>query len=160
MNKEKVLEIKITKINDDWSVGEIVYQNTDILRRGTFYDDELNISSHKQPDLKTNKLYIWGEREYADNEIFRIPNFRIEFLVERIEKLNEKYGVKKRWKAIKECEYYYIDKSDITYQLDIFCTIEYNTERDQENYTIGNYFKTYEEAEEKLIKIKAILKGE
>ena len=62
-----------------------------------------------------------------------------------IDLVNDLYGIKKRWRA-KENEEYFTIKDDgyINRYVDIYCT------DDDYKYNLGNYFRTYKEAEEVL----------
>lgn len=59
---------------------------------------------------------------------------------------------KKRWRAKVGESYYYI-----TTLMDLKSSCEYYTRIDNELYTIGNYFQTLEQAEEKIEEFKEIL---
>lgn len=59
----------------------------------------------------------------------------------------------KRWRAKKNCEYYYINS-----RVEVFADIEECTVVDDEHFNIGNYFRTREEAEKVSEKFKEILK--
>lgn len=61
----------------------------------------------------------------------------------------------KRWRAKKNCEYYYINS-----RVEVVVYLEGCTVVDDEHFNIGNYFRTREEAEEMADKFKAMLKGE
>ena len=62
---------------------------------------------------------------------------------EKVKTINEKYGVKKRWRAEKGSYYYFID-----HELEINDKIDCRYKFDNEMYENGNYFQTTEEAEE------------
>ena len=61
---------------------------------------------------------------------------------EKVKAINEKYGIKKRWRAKTGEEYFYIDD---------YCKISIDKDRDysedEARYCFGNYFKAKEEAE-------------
>ena len=96
MNKN-ILEVKFTKINDAYSVGEIVYQDEKILERGVFDDKNLKISSFVKPALEGHMFLIRGKYRQEDTIPFVIKNEHLEDLKDRINKLNKKYGHKKIW---------------------------------------------------------------
>ena len=56
--------------------------------------------------------------------------------------INEKYGIPKRWRAEENEEYYYIGSSGIVWSVG-----ELFSDEDNDNYNLGNYFKTEEEAQ-------------
>lgn len=137
MEKEKVLEIEITKINDYWNA--------------------ITVKKIKE-DFESNDLLEWvtiGGNYVCNDKIFinRVyPN--IPFIARNettfifkdiVDKINEKYGIPYRWRA-KENEEYFTIKDDgyINKYVDIYCT------DDDYKYNLGNYFRTYKEAEEVL----------
>lgn len=111
MNKN-ILEVKFTKINDAYSVGEIVYQDENILKRNEFFDEELKVYSESWAkfDAHNNSFFLKGECRFLDNVPFVIENKCVDDLKERINKLNEKYGRKEIWKPKKNEKYYYFDE--------------------------------------------------
>ena len=156
-HKENVLLIKTTRINEEYSAVEIIYQNEDVLKRCRFSDEEIGVESSVQPDYSagTNILYIKGWNDSNDNVPFIVKNQYVEIIEEKVRLINEKYGKSRRWRAERNCAYYFINDS-----MNIICSEEiYNSICDV-RYTKGNYFKTEEEAREKLEKIKKILKGD
>lgn len=156
--KEDVLKIEITKINEEYSAFTIVYQNEDVLKRGEFEDDKIRVCSSSYPHYDYEKgawLYIRGTNEKEDNKPISIKNEHISYLLERVKLLNEKYGIQKRWRAEKGGVYYVIAILG-----DIASLIENNTKFEEKLYRIGNYFQTEEEAEQKLKEIKNLLRGE
>ena len=137
MEKENVLEIEITKINDYWNA--------------------ITVKKIKE-DFESNDLLEWvtiGGNYVCNDKIFinRVyPN--IPFIARNettfifkdiVDKINEKYGIPYRWRA-KENEEYFTIKDDgyINKYVDIYCT------DDDYKYNLGNYFRTYKEAEEVL----------
>lgn len=60
----------------------------------------------------------------------------------------------KRWRAKKNCEYYYINS-----RAEVVVDLEASTVVDNKQFNIGNYFRTKEEAEEMAVKFKQMLKG-
>ena len=156
MEKEKVLDIEVVKINDVWSVWYIKKINREILKNGVndkfyindnYYHFEINegdtefyyedINSREEPTLNIN---------YIDDGIPNlIENYEVNDLILVILEINEKYGIPKRWRA-KENEEYFTIKDDgyINKYVDIYST------DDDYKYNLGNYFRTYKEAEEVL----------
>ena len=62
---------------------------------------------------------------------------------EKVRVINEKYGIKKRWRAERGGYFYYID-----FLFEVEQTVETFVEGDDAIYKSGNYFKTKEEAQE------------
>lgn len=108
MKKEEVLKLEYTKINDDYTIATITYQNYEILKRNCFNDNELGIKSLILPDFIYPTLYIRGLNSKADNKPILIPNEHVEFVKEKVRKLNEKYGVVKKWCPNIDDNYYSI----------------------------------------------------
>lgn len=155
MEKEKVLEIEVVKVNDVWSVWHIKKLNRKILKNGVkdkfyindnwyhfeitegetdFYYSVKDIYSQEEPVLNIN---------YIDDGI---PNLietnEVKDLELTILEINEKYGITKRWRADKEHYFYYITGS-----WNIDRTYDDYSECKTFLYYSGNYFKTKEEAQ-------------
>ena len=146
MKREDVLELKIidTLITED-GIDYIICklsQNTEVLKRGA--NTECS-KSFEYPgwDIRKKQLYTLGVIKEYDNLPFAVPTSDIELLKEKAKAINEKYGIKKRWRAERGEEYYYIN-----FQLKILFDEEDFAEIDEERYDIGNYFKTKQEAQE------------
>lgn len=151
---ENVLEIKVIELNNQYSSIEVTYQNTDVLERGNFSDNKIKVSSSISPTYSTSSdtFYIRGNDEKKDNKPFMVENKYVETFKERVRLINEKYGIPKRWRAEYDKKYYYID------DLMRACTsTEINDYVDNRRYEFANYFKTKEECEQKIEKIKKIL---
>lgn len=143
MEKEKVLEIETQEIFDKIAI-RIKYQNFEVLKRGKFKDEEIIVESACAPDYinLNNKLYIQGEVESGDNRVFLVDKEDLKNILEKVNKINEKYGIPKRWRAkIGDC-YYSISQRNL-----VFCSEEGERMLDTDLYNLGNYFKTLEEAE-------------
>lgn len=139
MEKENVLEFEIIKINDFGIIG-MLKQNTEILKRNmdTEYSRSYNFPSW---DFINKKLYTYGDEKY-DNLIFTVPKGDIDLFLEKINCINEKYGIPKRWRAKDFKKYYYINSVS-----DICTSTEEKQNLDNERYDLGNYFQTEEEAQ-------------
>lgn len=143
MEKEKVLEIEFQDVFDKVAI-KIKYQNFGVLKRGEFYDEETQVESFLVPEYikGNNKLYIQGEEESKDNIIFLIDKEDLKKILETVNKINEKYGIPKRWRAEEGEEYYFLDG-----KCEIWNTNEIKKKIDDAFFKLGNYFKTKEEAE-------------
>ena len=139
MEKENVLEFEIIKTNDFGIIG-MLKQNTKILKRNmdTKYSRSYNFPSW---DFINKKLYTYGDEKY-DNLIFTVPKEDIDLFLEKINCINEKYGIPKRWRAEDFKKYYYINSVS-----DICASTEEKQNLDNERYELGNYFQTEEEAQ-------------
>lgn len=149
MEKEKVLEIETQEVFDKIAI-RIKYQNFEVLKRGEFKDEEIIVESACVPDYVNlnNKLYIQGEAESGDNRIFLIDKEDLKNILEKVSKINEKYGILKRWRAkIGDC-YYSISQRNL-----VFCSKEEEKMLDTDLYNLGNYFKTEEEAERVILEL-------
>lgn len=139
MEKEKVLEFEIIKTNNFGIIG-MLKQNTKILKRDmdTEYSRSYNFPSW---DFINKKLYTYGDKKY-DNLIFTVPKEDIDLFLDKINCINEKYGIPKRWRAEEEHYFYYITGSgniDRTYD-------DYSVYKTS-LYDLGNYFQTEKEAQ-------------
>lgn len=143
MEKEKVLEIESQEVFDKVAI-RIKYQNFEVLKRGEFKDEEIIVESACVPDYinLNNKLYIQGEAESVDNRIFLVDKEDLKNILEKVNKINEKYGIPKRWRGERSNKYFSIfGDSEISKVTDNYFP------EDQRRYEWGNYFKTEEEAE-------------
>ncbi len=138
MEKEKVLEIETQEVFDKVAI-RIKYQNFEVLKRGGFYDEETEVESDWKPEYikDNNKLYIQGKDESEDSRIFLVDKEDLKKILEIVNKINEKYGIPKRWRA-KENDCYYTIFGE---------NIEKKLLADDKFYNLGNYFKTKEEAQ-------------
>lgn len=132
MEKEKVLEIEITKINDDWSAITVKKIKKDFGNNDLF--EWINIGGNYLYDRKIfiNRIY--------HHIPFLIRNEIIEHLKDIVNAINEKYGIPKRWRAEKGKTYFAI------YDGEILSCYDYYDKKDNEIFELGNYFKTEEEA--------------
>lgn len=143
MEKEKVLEIETQEIFDKIAI-RIKYQNFEVLKRGKFKDEEIIVESACAPDYinLNNKLYIQGEVESGDNRVFLVDKEDLKNILEKVNKINEKYGMPKRWRGERSDKYFSIfGDSKISKVTDNYFP------EDQRRYEWGNYFKTEEEVE-------------
>lgn len=153
-NNEDVLKIEFEKVFDKWGM-RIVYQDFNVLNRGIFTDSDIKVSSNYivEYDKINDWLYILGKSSDKDGNIIVITNGEKEIIKEKVKKINEKYNIKKRWRAEEGGKYYSIYHST----LDIDSSYEHNNELDNTRYEIGNYFKTKELAKDKVKEIKKLL---
>ncbi|ATV71787.1 hypothetical protein CTN00_01635 [Fusobacterium pseudoperiodonticum] len=153
MEKEKVLEIEIKKINDKYSV---------------FYPTKLNIKELEKIGYTVTEFDLLDEIEksainfYFNNKndftiLLNDTSLNVPFIIENIyirelerivDGYNEKYGIPYRWRAKENEEYYFLDG-----KCEIWKTIEEKKNADNTFFEQGNYFKTKGEAE----KVKAEL---
>jgi len=145
MEKENVLEFEIIKTNNFGIIG-MLKQNTKILKRSkdTEYSRSYNFPSW---DFINKKLYTYGDEKY-DNLIFTVPREDIALFLDKINCINEKYGIPKRWRAEEGEVYYFLDG-----KCEIWNTNEIKKKIDDVFFEQGNYFKTKEEAEKVKIEL-------
>ena len=143
MEKENVLEIEYQEVFDKVAV-RIKYQNFEVLKRGEFYDKETRVESYWVPDYvkDDNKLYIQGKEEKKDSKVLLVDKEDLKEILEIVDKINEKYGIPKRWRADDGERYYYIDSHQR-----IFGNTDLTHSYDNMRYELGNYFKTEQEAQ-------------
>lgn len=145
MEKEKVLEIEIKKINDDYSA---------------FYETKIDID--ELIEISDGKALVDGEYipyitlrmsncEYniylTRDEVFPqvIKNIYIEELKQRIDEINKEFEVSKRWRAKKGGVYLYIKSTG-----EVTVADENRSVEDIYRYELGNYF----EFEKQAVKVK------
>lgn len=102
MKKENVLEIEFQPVWDKWA-WKITKQNEEILKRNNFKDEELNVKSFRYPEFFSlaNKLFIKGSAKSRDDNISICNQEEKALIEEKVKAINEKYGIKKRWRAEK-----------------------------------------------------------
>ncbi|NWO18891.1 hypothetical protein [Leptotrichia sp. oral taxon 223] len=102
MERESVLKIEFKPVWDKWA-WKITKQNEEILRRNEFIDKELNVESFRSPEFYTiqDKLFIRGSSKKEDEDIQFCTSEEKELIEEKVRAINEKYGIKKRWRAEK-----------------------------------------------------------
>lgn len=144
MQKEEVLKLKYLKINDDYTIATITYQNDKILKRNCFNDNELRIKSIGVPCFISSTLYIRGYIYTSDNMPVIVPNDYVEFVKEKVKKLNEKYGIPKKWCPDLDEKYYLINLKTVNNIVSGFWD---NTKLENEFLKKNLIFKTEEEAE-------------
>ena len=164
MEKENVLEIEITKINEMYScwyvkkVNRIKLKAMPLTEIGTEEKNKLCFGCGYKTNF--NKEYIGDEKSHLSYYDYQI-NLEVDFLeyyeksipkfIENkyvgdlkrvIDLVNEKYGIPKRWRAEKKGIYFYIaDKGCISDTWEDFDSV------DNKRHKLCNYFKTEEEAE-------------
>lgn len=127
MEKETVLEIEFQPVFDKWAWRVIKNK----LEPGFEFEYLKN----------SNANIIRVCFEFYVDENYLLSAFEKEKLEKLIKAINEKYGVKKRWRAKYDEVYFYIDGYfKVTWGRD-FQNIYGNW-----RYELGNYFKTEEEA--------------
>ena len=142
MEKETVLEIEFQPVFDKWA-WKITKQNEEILERNVFKDEELNVESFESPEFRKleSKLFIKGYAKKDDDNI-QICTTEEKALIEiKVKAINEKYGIKKRWRAEYGKSYCYM-----TGKFQVSWDLENNHFIDDKNYKNGNYFETEKEA--------------
>lgn len=142
MEKETVLEIAFMPVWDNWA-WRITKQNEEILERNNFKDEELDVASSHSPCFEESFLFVKGLRRCYDGIINICTSEEKTLIEEKVKAINEKYGIKKRWRANKYGYYYFLGNI-----FEICESIEMGFVEDIERYQDGNYFRTKEEAEE------------
>jgi len=145
MEKENVLEIEYQEVFDS-VVFRIKYQNDEILKRGKFEDWDIRVVSNDNESMGYHDIHdflnIRNNYTSADTRNFLVSKTKFKSIKERVDKLNEKYGIIKRWRAEENEEYYFLDG-----KCEIWSTIEEKKKVDKTFFEQGNYFKTKGEAE-------------
>lgn len=160
-NKEyNVLTLEYQKVFGTKVAIQIVYQDCTILKKGEFFDSELNVISSKRFgfdfDDDTKRLFILGSNEELDFDAIIVTEEDAEIIKDKVRKLNEKYGKLKRWKGSCGDKYYFIQFANDG--MEIEGTEELNDSIDLSYWQYGNYFKTEEEAQKVVDKIEEIFK--
>lgn len=155
MEVENVLELEYQEVFNKVAV-RIKHQNEDILKRSKFKDEEIGVRSASYPDFNSKDLYIRGCDYDEDSHFDIVSKEKAEQIKEKVRKINEKYGIRKRWRAKNGDKYFCI-----TRDLGDFIVDKWTDDRcisDNKNYESNNYFETREGAERVLEKIKQVFK--
>lgn len=164
MEKEKVLEIEITKINEMYScwyvkkVNKIKLKAMPLTEIGTDEKNKLCFGCGYKTNF--NKEYIGDEKSHLSYYDYQI-NLEVDFLeyyeksipkfIENeyvgdlkqvIDLVNDLYGIQKRWRAEQNKGYFYIYSNGLVDE-----TMESYKTMDNQRYELGNYFRTEEEAQ-------------
>lgn len=143
--KKSVLEIKIEKIDNDYSVFKIVKFNDSILKKDIkiIKDDILFSINEDRTEfyynlVKDRPVLNINYKEKIET-LYTIENKHIDYIKKIITEVNKKYGI--RWRGERtDCYYAVSGKGNIVKIL------EENEYSDETYYKIGNYFQTEEEA--------------
>lgn len=143
MEKENVLEIEYQEVLNKVAV-RIKYQNYEVLKRVKFYDEEIKVDSFLVPSYikEHNMLFVQGGLQSEDNKIFLVDKEDLKKILEKVNKINEKYGIPKRWKPEKYEQYHFITSDGYT-----ISKVNFMHTEDKCRYNLGNCFKTEEEAQ-------------
>ena len=153
MEKENVLEIEITKINDTYSLAKVKKMNRKVIEEKKKYKFgyanssilETNSELHKEPNFRTyisDTIECYDLYINSENDCFTIKNNLVESLELFLQEFNKKYGIPKRWRVEKGKKYYFLNT-----ECEIRNIWEDKTKEDETRYNLGNYFKTEEEAQ-------------
>lgn len=153
MEKENVLEIEITKINDEYSLAKVKKMNSKVIEEKKEYNfGYANSSSlimnsiiYKNPNFYTgisDTIECFDLYLNSKNDCFTIKNELVESLQLFLEKFNEKYGIPKRWRAEIGKKHFSILSTG-----GVGSFSEYYDKFDNDRYDLGNYFETKEQAQ-------------
>lgn len=147
MEKENILEIEYQEVFDKIAV-RIKKLNDDFFADGLLKEDveKYKCQFLESPtDLEQRIIWIYDDIYLSDNDINCYCEEKIKQIKEFVDYVNEEYGIPKRWRAKGNEEYFTIkDSGYINKYVDIDSTDDYY------KYNLGNYFRTYKEAEEVL----------
>ncbi|PHI06662.1 hypothetical protein [Fusobacterium polymorphum] len=143
--KKSVLEIKIEKIDNDYSVFKIVKFNDSILKKDIKIinkDITFSVTDDKTEfyyNLVSDKPVLNINYKEKNETLYFIQNKHIENINKIITEVNKKYGI--RWRGERRNCYYTVSGRGKVTKL-----LEENEYSDETYYKIGNYFQTEEEA--------------
>lgn len=142
MEKQDVLKIEFVPVFDKWA-AKIVYQNEEVLPRDGFEDNELKVYSTASFTYYENEnmLFLRGNNRRNDDNFIIISDINKRNIEEKVKGINDKYGVFKKWRAMKGEIYSYISFRGVINE-----NFEGYSQVDNEMYDYGNYFKTEEQA--------------
>ncbi|EFE86050.1 hypothetical protein [Fusobacterium periodonticum] len=143
--KKSVLEIKIEKIDNDYSVFKIIKFNDSILKKDIkiIKDDILFSINEDRTEfyynlVKDRPVLNINYKEKIET-LYTIENKHIDYIKKIITEVNKKYGI--RWRGERTDCYYAVSGKGKVVKL-----LEESEYSDETYYNIGNYFQTEEEA--------------
>ena len=142
MEKENVLEIKIKKINDDYSAFYVTKIDIDELieisdGKALVDGEYIPYITLRMPNCEYN-IYLTRDEVFPQV----IKNIYIEELKQRIDEINKEFEVSKRWRAEYGSQYLTILSNGKIEKIRDYGNID-----DNSRYSLGNYFQTKEEAQ-------------
>jgi hypothetical protein len=143
--KKSVLEIKIEKIDNNYSVFKIIKFNDSILKKDIKIikkDITFLVTDDKTEfyyNLVSDKPVLNINYKEKNETLYFIENKHIEYINKIVTEVNKKYGIRWRGERI-DCYYAVSDKGKVIKLL------EENEYSDETYYEIGNYFQTEKEA--------------
>lgn len=144
--KEAVLEIKIEKIDDNYSVFKVVKFNDSILKKDIkIIKKDMNflISDDRTEfyyNLTNDKPVLNINYKEKNETLYFIENKHINYINKIITEVNKKYGI--RWRGERNDCYYAVSGRG-----KVIKNLEENEYSDEAYYEIGNYFKSEKEAQ-------------
>lgn len=138
MPRENVLKIEHRKVFNKHAI-RIIYQNDKILKREIF--DDCGVKSISHIEYKDNIFFIRGSSSKKDDDVILVDESQLQDIFEKVNEVNEKYGIFKIWRANNGKCYYTILSNG-----EIMSITEKGSVEDNARYEIGNYFKSVEEA--------------
>lgn len=144
--KEAVLEIKIEKIDDNYSVFKVVKFNDSILKKDIkIIKKDMNflISDDRTEfyyNLTSDKPVLNINYKEKNETLYFIENKHINYINKIITEVNKKYGI--RWRGERNDCYYAVSGRG-----KVIKNLEENEYSDEAYYEIGNYFKSEKEAQ-------------
>lgn len=143
--KKSVLEIKIEKIDNNYSIWKIVKFDDSILKKDIkIIKNNILFSINEDRTefyynlVKDRPVLIINYKEKIET-LYTIENKYIEHINKIVTEVNKKYGI--RWRGERN-DYYYA----VAARGDVIKVLEERAYSDDKNYKIGNYFETEEEA--------------
>lgn len=143
--KKSVLEIKIEKIDNNYSIWKIVKFDDSILKKymKIIKDDILFSINEDRTEfyynlVKDRPVLNINYKEKIET-LYIIENKHIDYINKIVTEVNKKYGI--RWRGERTDCYYAVSGKGKVIKL-----LEENEYSDEAYYEIGNYFQTEKEA--------------
>ena len=142
MEKENVLEIEFQKVWDRWAWR--VIKNKLQMKDNEFFI-EANTKLMLKVGRQIDEYIICTEANYKGvGEYDLITNEEKKYIENFINLVNEKYGIRKRWRAEEGGIYWFID---IDFSGEVRELWDQRSTDENTRYNLGNYFKTKEMAQ-------------
>lgn len=83
MKIENVLEIEYMPVFDNKFIVRIKHQNTDVLKRGEFLDEEINVESVGGPSFIHSTLFLRGNNHDRDYDYAVVSEFQLNKIIKK-----------------------------------------------------------------------------
>ena len=162
-NQKRHLELAVVKVDGDqvtFRIAEQTHREDEFCENGEKFKSSCGVilNSQSSPDLNRDRtiLFVRGIASCMDDKEMTVSLFNFARIMEAVTEYNETdgWGYEKLWPQNGD-QYFYIDGTGRTNEYEYV-----NGYVDEARREFGNFFRTREEAEAALERVKKALKGE